>query len=82
MILISVQIDPRIVAALDSIATAASQPRSHTIRDALYSYVWDVKRNEAANSHRAPAYPKAFDEQGIRVLDGKLLTVDEWGLLV
>jgi hypothetical protein len=81
MILVSVEIDPRIVAALDSLSVQSDQTRARTIRNALYSYVWDAKRNAGAMAQVAPTFPKAFPDQGLRVIDSKLCAVDEWGLL-
>jgi metal-responsive CopG/Arc/MetJ family transcriptional regulator len=78
--MVTIQLDPVIVASLDRLTQRRG--RAQLIRDALYSYVWDVRRNGGANVRSAPGSSKVLDAAGVRVVDGKLAPIDDWGLLL
>jgi hypothetical protein len=76
-------IDPLIIAALDRLAKAGSTTRSRLMRDVIYSYVWSAARDAPWHLRTAPSYPRLIaDEDRLRVLDHKLVRVDDDGLPV
>lgn len=78
--MITLYVDPLILAALEAIATARNQSRSSLMRDCLYTAVWHAS-NDELSLKSAPSLPRAVrGSERIRLLDGKLITVSDKGV--
>ena len=79
-------IDPLLIASLDRLGAESKRARTKLIRDAIYSYVWNVYREGGAHVRIAPGYSTLLEHELLRVVrdtDGrnKLQPVDEQGLV-
>lgn len=81
---VQVWMDPRVLNGLDEIVKRLGGSRSEVVRDALYTAVWAVLRDNL-ELRRAPSIPHAelFDAiPQLRLDRGMLVDVDEYGLQV
>jgi hypothetical protein len=81
MISITIQVDPLILKTIETISKERRSTKSQVIRDAMYSVVTAWQQG-SLGLQRAPACPKSFNAQLIRVLDGSLVRIDEDGVVI
>jgi hypothetical protein len=89
MINVNMQIDPLIYAALERLASQDTREpapgrwhratRASVMRDAIYTAVWNAHHG-GPELKRAPICPPLYHGQFFRVLEGKIVTIDENGL--
>jgi hypothetical protein len=82
MVKILIEVDPLIAAAIETIGEARGWSRAAVIRSALYGLVWNEKRGAGDLVVNAPTCSPLIEGQRLRAVEGKLVAVDEWGLLI